>query len=371
MPALSVTKSYVNAAVLTETDLDNIKTSIESWANTTKLDSSNIQTGGIATANLADSSVTQVKLAAASYSDAAVENYSITCTVAASALTIALKTRAGADASSTDTIRAAFRSATLATGTYTERNITGALSLTISSGSTLGHASAASNYIYVYLFDNAGTILLAASSTRFDEGVLQTTTAEGGAGGADSATVLYASSGVASKAIRLIGRLTSNQTTAGTYAAVPTEISLLPFSMSRSEVRVTVDNGEGSTNTKIRRWTNTVTNIGSDITYADSAANGGSFTINRDGLYSMVYSDDLASANDFGITLNSASLTTAITSLAVAEILGIASTRAANTRHQCAFTGYFRAGDVIRGHIDTEVSGTSDNAEFFHITRIG
>lgn len=63
MPTFVMDKTYQNAAVLTETDLDNMKESIETFINTTKLDSSNIQAGGIESANLADGAVTETQLA--------------------------------------------------------------------------------------------------------------------------------------------------------------------------------------------------------------------------------------------------------------------------------------------------------------------
>lgn len=64
MPNLSITKTYSNGNTLSETDLDNIKNSIETFINTTKLDNSNIQSGGIATSNIAAVAVDETKLAA-------------------------------------------------------------------------------------------------------------------------------------------------------------------------------------------------------------------------------------------------------------------------------------------------------------------
>ena len=63
MPLITVTKLYDDGQILTEAMLDAIKDSVEDAFNTTKLDSDNIQTGGIATASLADVSVTEAKLA--------------------------------------------------------------------------------------------------------------------------------------------------------------------------------------------------------------------------------------------------------------------------------------------------------------------
>jgi hypothetical protein len=64
MPTVSLTKSYADDTDLTEEQLDDLKESIESALNTTKLDNANIQTGGISADNLATSSVTESKIAA-------------------------------------------------------------------------------------------------------------------------------------------------------------------------------------------------------------------------------------------------------------------------------------------------------------------
>jgi hypothetical protein len=162
-------------------------------------------------------------------SAASLDNAAIATSVGSSALTIALKTQDAGDPAAGDKVRVSFRNATATTGDYSLIEITGALSLVISSGSTLGQTSAITDYIYVYLVNNAGTVILAASGSKFDEGSLHSTTAEGGAGAADSATLLYAASAVSSKAVRLIGRIKNTQTTAGTWASAGAELSNVPF----------------------------------------------------------------------------------------------------------------------------------------------
>jgi hypothetical protein len=156
-------------------------------------------------------------------------NLSFAAAVAANALTIALKDAGGSDPSGGSPVKIGFRHATSATGQYNQRSVTGALSVVISSGSTLGHKSAADHYIYVYAIDNAGTVELAVSTVIFDEGSVQSTTAEGGAGAADSNRILYSTTARANVPIRLIGRLKSNQATAGTWASAPTELSVGEF----------------------------------------------------------------------------------------------------------------------------------------------
>lgn len=149
--------------------------------------------------------------------------------MATNALTIALKTAAGSDASSANPIDIAFRSSTSATGTKNIRQVTGALSVVVSSGSTLGHEDNKNRYMYIYALDNAGSVELAVSSTLFDDGQVQSSTAEGGGGSADSDSTLYSTTSRASVPLRLLARLRSTQATAGTWAAVPTEIATPPF----------------------------------------------------------------------------------------------------------------------------------------------
>jgi len=52
MPTLSVTKTYQDGDILTEADLDNIRESIQTFVNTTKLDDDNLQDNGISASKL-------------------------------------------------------------------------------------------------------------------------------------------------------------------------------------------------------------------------------------------------------------------------------------------------------------------------------
>lgn len=188
------------------------------------------------------------------------QNLAIAASVAGSALTIALKTKAASDPSAGDVVRIGFRNATITTGTYTDRTVTGALSLTISSGSTLGHSNGNDHYIYVYAIDNAGTVVLGASSVIFEDGSLVSTTAEGGAGGADSNRVMYSAAGLTDKPCRLIGRLKSNQATAGTWASAISEISLMPFDIQTISARYASTTGQ-TINNSVTSWMETPTKI--------------------------------------------------------------------------------------------------------------
>ncbi len=120
-----------------------------------------------------------------------------------------------------------FRSATLTSGTVT--TVTGdPADLVISSGSTLGTTSAVPSRVIVLALNNAGTIELAAinlgGSNTLDESGVISTTAEGGAGAADSMGVAYSTTARSNIAYRVIGFVESTQATAGTWATTPSTI---------------------------------------------------------------------------------------------------------------------------------------------------
>jgi hypothetical protein len=141
----------------------------------------------------------------------------ITASVAASALTLSL------NPTTLD-----FRSATPSSGTVNTRIIAAQISLVISSGSTLGTANAVQSRIAVLAIDNAGTVELAAvniaGGNDLSETGLISTTAEGGAGGADSINVIYSTTARASVPYRVVGYVESTQATAGTWATAPSTI---------------------------------------------------------------------------------------------------------------------------------------------------
>ena len=162
----------------------------------------------------------------------AIQNLGLAFSVSGNALTCAVKQRDGStNADATNVISIPFRSATLASGSFNVRTISAALSLVISSGSTLGHSSATASNTFWYLIDNSGTVELAASSRFFGWSGIVSTTAEGGAGAADSATVMYSTTARSNVPYLCIGKTVDTQTTAGTWAAAPTTVSLAPFDL--------------------------------------------------------------------------------------------------------------------------------------------
>lgn len=156
-----------------------------------------------------------------------------------------------------------------------------------------------------------------------------------------------------------------------TFAAdgTPTFIKQ-PVLPVQSMIRLNTGNGFGSTNTAIRRFTNTVVSQGSDITYADSATLGASFTINTSGVYAISYSDSLSTQNAIGISLNSSQLTTYILSITAAGVLDYKMCGLAQYPDQVSVTAYLPAGSVIRAHTNTGVAAGAYGIARFTITRV-
>lgn len=156
------------------------------------------------------------------------------------AVTYAIKTLAGGDPSATDIVYFVFRNATAATGNYTAIQVTAALSLVVSSGSTLGTASSNIPFkLWLVAFNDAGTVRLgiinnvlggATPTSIYPLGqvAIASSTAEGGAGGADSAQVFYTGTAVSSKPYLILGYASyeTGVTTAGAWASSPTRLQL-------------------------------------------------------------------------------------------------------------------------------------------------
>lgn len=155
---------------------------------------------------------------------AAVYNLSIGFSVGSNALTATVKDSKGADLSASNPGFVMQRHATLSSGLQNLRAITGNISTVISSGSTAGHASGVEGYLHWYLIDNGGTQELAWSTKDFGESGRVSTTAEGGAGAADSATVMYSTTARSNVPFRKIATTKDTQTTAGSWTAIPTTV---------------------------------------------------------------------------------------------------------------------------------------------------
>lgn len=132
-----------------------------------------------------------------------------------------------------------------------------------------------------------------------------------------------------------------------------------------SAVIVHSGNGHGSTNTAIRRYTTTALSVGADITYADSATLGASFTINTTGLYAVFVSDNRAGGVHWsGASLNSPALTTIIQNRPPPERICFMYGAGADWPTSSSNVIRAVAGDVIRPHTDGTPNYTTDQASF-------
>lgn len=159
---------------------------------------------------------------------------------AGSAETIAIKTFAGTDPSVTDPVLVVFRNATTGTGDYTVLTISAATSITISSGSTLAAVNSEAFRLWIVGFNDAGTFRLGVMKCATGSNTagwsiyplaawgIASSTAEGGAGAADSAKVFYTGTAVASKPYTVLGYSTweSGLAAVGTWNTAPSRTQL-------------------------------------------------------------------------------------------------------------------------------------------------
>ena len=128
----------------------------------------------------------------------------------------------------------------------------------------------------------------------------------------------------------------------------------------------------GSTNTAIRRFLNVTENIGTAITYSDSATLGASFTINENGNYSISYNDQFAVTTAIGLSLNSTQLTTGVLSINVSDKVAISTIGTVNNPYFVGASLFLRAGDIIRPHIGaaSAAAGSMPSAVQFIIAKV-
>jgi hypothetical protein len=151
--------------------------------------------------------------------------YTISTTRSSNAETITITPSTGAS------LR--FRNATAGTGDYTDVQFSSALTLVLSSGSTLGASSGVPFCLWLVAFNDAGTLRLGAVNTlsgtnilALNTSLLLSSTAEGGAGAADSGHTVYTGTAVTSKAFVVLGYLEYTLATAGTWVTAPSKIQI-------------------------------------------------------------------------------------------------------------------------------------------------
>lgn len=161
-------------------------------------------------------------------------NHGISASASAGALTISLTDATGATPSGSAIVSIPFRSATAATGTVTQRNVTSANSITLAASSTLGVPAINTPFsVWVVAFDDAGTVRLGVINSvsgtnvyQFKQSKLASSTLVSST--ATAAQTFYtAGAGVSAKAYCPIARLewSSGLAALGTWTA-PTLVEL-------------------------------------------------------------------------------------------------------------------------------------------------
>jgi hypothetical protein len=118
-----------------------------------------------------------------------------------------------------------------------------------------------------------------------------------------------------------------------------------------SRVELQLGNGSGATRTSIRRWQNVIENVGTDITYTDSATNGAEFLINVSGNYAISWTARFSGGVDLCLTRNQVTDFTAacngVTSFSTIVFASGTTSGGASTE-TVSKTYYFTAGTIIR-----------------------
>jgi len=167
-------------------------------------------------------------------------NGAIVASVATGALTLAVKTLAGADPSAFDPVWLLFRSSTPASGDYAMLEVTAPLAVTVQASSTLGFQNATPGRIWLVAVNNGGAVSLAVINCLNGTNTLgwsifplagwgiANITAFGS--GANAAQVFYGAASRASIPYSVLGFTTwevgSTMPTAGTWNIAPTRVEL-------------------------------------------------------------------------------------------------------------------------------------------------
>lgn len=144
----------------------------------------------------------------------------------------------------------------------------------------------------------------------------------------------------------------------------------------RSEVYVNgISAIASSASSKVVTFDTTIVNLGSAISYIRDTVNGDTFTINENGIYSLVESLAFTTGNhQHGITINTsgADLTTAMPSVTRANVLTVITNP---TGTDCgagtSITLFLQRGDVIRVQLDgATLSSATPQYTYFRIIRV-
>jgi len=298
-------------------------------------------------------------------------NLGLSVTASAGTITVALKAKDGTtDPSAGSPVKIGFRDSTATTGAYTQRSVTASNTLSIAGATTLGAKSGTTHFVYIYAFDNVGTITLGASFNIYDEGTLQSSSTT-----TTSNRVIYQPSALSSKPIRFIGRFKAVNT-ASSWAS-PTEVSIEPFNYNP----IIIIRYSTSSAQSIPDGTNTTVNYDTlEVDTHNAVVTGASwlFTAPMSGKYLVTGATRLISATfpagtgmETNIRVNATN-----TSLIGTQFVGILSTTSFSTSNTGACVLSLAAGDTIDvrvfqnsgGAISLNINNLYNNIE---IVRIG
>ncbi len=207
-----------------------------------------------------------------------ITNCTLTGTVASNALTVALKTKAGADPTAAAPCIVSFRNVTVGTGDYTYVQVTAATSFaTATSGSTFGTTSGNHPFrLWITAFNNAGTVVLGVSNQSnvttgtlpINEAAIQSSTACNACGTATAVGTFYSTAAQSGKAIRILGYMdwSAGLATAGTWASGPTTIQLMGAGVPRPGQIIQTVAATNASTTAYVNTTQTATSLTATIT---------------------------------------------------------------------------------------------------------
>lgn len=180
MATLSITKNWADGEILLEADLDEIKTDVETFLNTTKINDDNIQTSGItassklidasiSTAKLADSAITAAKIASDAVTTAKILDSNVTTAKIADANVTKAKLATAARDKTTSSKSSDF-TADLTKDIYYVNSGSGNVTMTLPAASTAdGHE------YQVFKTASANTVIIDANSSETINGATTVT----------------------------------------------------------------------------------------------------------------------------------------------------------------------------------------------------
>lgn len=121
-----------------------------------------------------------------------------------------------------------------------------------------------------------------------------------------------------------------------------------------SQLRLDTNNGFGSTDNKIPKYTNSREDFGNMFSHNHGAYGtaGLEITINRSGKYSFSISHDANAVSAVGLSKNSSQLTLGVVSINVQDRLNVSSISVATQMDSNSWSGYLNKNDVVRPHTE-------------------